>query len=265
MDTKSEIFQHSVRLRTHPDKYVDLLKRWTYTIDKELDDPYKQMLLEAYRAKWNELLPMMLSRKDNAQTDTSFLSQLRVAVGDSVREKIMSGKDPLTDLPNKDSILRATQRMLNIAQREDMNANILYLDFDNFKTKVNDVFGHEAGDDVIRAMGSIFNTVKRASDIEGRFSGDEFGIALLDIDNIQLILDRIEIGMQKLHNIPGMEHIGLSIGLSEYNPADGFVSAKELYERAEIAMSHSKGRNDARIKITRWEKGMDMLPRNTSR
>ncbi len=262
------IFARADFRRIPNDMQKRLREQLTYSIHGELEDPYHHMLLEAYRAKWNDLLPGVLARVHVKQSINSIVSQLRHNVGDSMREKIKSGKDPLTGLPNKESMARSTQRMINLAKRQGGNVYFLYIDFDHFKTKVNDVLGHEAGDEVIKTMGNIFDAAKRPYDVVGRFSGDEFGITLLNVPKpitIYQFIQRIEKAMESFDQVPGMREIGLSVGISFYDGPDEPIKTNELFNQAEIAMSHSKAQKDTRVKLTSWKPDLEMMPRNTSR
>ncbi len=85
--------------------------------------------------------------------------------------------DALTGLPNKRSLDEALKRMVAQAVRHDQPLAGILFDLDHFKL-VNDRQGHEAGDEVLAAVGAAIPSALRASDLAGRFGGEEF-LALL--------------------------------------------------------------------------------------
>jgi diguanylate cyclase (GGDEF)-like protein len=81
--------------------------------------------------------------------------------------------DPLTDLPNRTLILDRAERMLIRARRHPLLVGALFIDLDKFKD-VNDTFGHETGDQLLKAVAARLSGALRASDSVGRLGGDEF-------------------------------------------------------------------------------------------
>jgi two-component system cell cycle response regulator len=81
--------------------------------------------------------------------------------------------DPLTSLPNRRAIEDWAGRQLNGAARHGFSFWVALADLDHFKT-VNDTYGHDAGDTVLKAFSHILKTKSRRSDICGRIGGEEF-------------------------------------------------------------------------------------------
>ncbi len=81
--------------------------------------------------------------------------------------------DPLTGLANRTLILDRAEQMLVRCRRTQEPVAALFIDLDNFK-EVNDTLGHEAGDQLLRAIAARFAATVRASDTVGRLGGDEF-------------------------------------------------------------------------------------------
>jgi diguanylate cyclase (GGDEF)-like protein len=123
---------------------------------------------------------------------------------------------------------------------------VLFIDLDHFK-QVNDVYGHEAGNQVLRAVGSEIKSAIRASDLAARYGGDEFVVILTrtDLAGAHRVAEAIRAGIEGVGRRLGFP-VGLitaSIGVAEYDvtkPHEG-----ELLIRADRALYHAKsaGRN----------------------
>ena len=97
--------------------------------------------------------------------------------------------DPLTGLANR---LLFMNRVDFVLKRRTGNAAVIYIDLDNFKP-INDTYGHEAGDAVLKAAGERLVASLRPSDTAARLGGDEFAVLLVDIpeEHIGVVADRI--------------------------------------------------------------------------
>jgi two-component system, cell cycle response regulator len=99
--------------------------------------------------------------------------------------------DPLTGLPNRRAIEEWATKQLRGAARHGFRLWVVLGDIDNFKT-INDTFGHDAGDIVLKTFADVLKKNTRASDICGRLGGDEFLLVLTHVegDNIALAVNR---------------------------------------------------------------------------
>jgi two-component system chemotaxis response regulator CheY len=99
--------------------------------------------------------------------------------------------DPLTGLPNRRAIEEWATKQLRGAARHGFRLWVVLGDIDNFKT-INDTFGHDAGDIVLKTFAGILKKSTRASDICGRLGGDEFLLVLTHVeeDNIESTVNR---------------------------------------------------------------------------
>jgi diguanylate cyclase (GGDEF)-like protein len=100
--------------------------------------------------------------------------------------------DGLTGLPNRRAIEEWAGRQLSGAARYGFPFWVVMADLDNFKN-VNDTYGHDAGDTVLKEFGEILKTNSRRSDICGRIGGEEFLIALTHTEeiNVRTVVERI--------------------------------------------------------------------------
>jgi GGDEF domain-containing protein len=93
------------------------------------------------------------------------------------REELLARTDPLTGLFNRRYFGVLAENEIVSSRRYDHPVSFAYIDVDNFK-RVNDTRGHEAGDEVLCVLGSVFRKNLRATDRLARFGGDEFAILL---------------------------------------------------------------------------------------
>ena len=163
------------------------------------------------------------------------------------RIRYLAHYDELTGLPNRSLYTQHLDKALLLAQRNGKQVGVLFLDLDRFKN-INDTFGHETGDSVLRDVAVRFVACLRDCDVIGRVGGDEF-IALIESydDPLELgeVAQRLLEAAAKPFEIAGQEcRLGTSIGIATF-PLDG-QSAQTLLKNADIAMYRAKstGKNN---------------------
>jgi diguanylate cyclase (GGDEF)-like protein len=150
--------------------------------------------------------------------------------------------DPLTGLPNRSLVLDRAEQILARARRLDVPLTALFMDVDGFK-QINDRFGHQAGDEVLRKVGARLQAVLRDSDTVGRLGGDEF-VMLVDTVGLdagpELVAERIlDVLRQPIElPLPSQTTISVtaSIGIATGRPA----SAESLLQDADLALYKAK-------------------------
>lgn len=155
--------------------------------------------------------------------------------------------DWLTELPNRRSFEASGERMLAQARRFEHELSIVLLDLDRFKA-VNDDFGHDAGDEVLRTVAQVITASLRGADLGARIGGEEFALVLpeTDGDGAAVAAERLR-GKLEEARYRGVPHpVTASFGVASF-PGDGldFVT---LMGSADTALYAAKdaGRNAVR-------------------
>jgi diguanylate cyclase (GGDEF)-like protein len=154
----------------------------------------------------------------------------------------MANHDALTGLPNRALLEDRLSQAVLYAQRYNRWVTVVVIDLDNFKL-VNDTFGHNDGDELLKTVASRLVGCVKATDTVVRLGGDEFVIVLFDqptnVDVISEILQTITDAISK--PVPVAEHrlrITASIGIASY-PKDG-ADPDTLLANADAAMYRAK-------------------------
>lgn len=142
--------------------------------------------------------------------------------------------DALTGLPNRVEFERLATRALAAMERERRDGCMVVIDLDRFKS-INDTIGHAAGDRALREAGTRLAGAVRASDLVGRWGGDEFVLLLDGIGDPLAIPDRIAAIAAGLGDVPGAGGAGLtaSVGTAVF-PVQGrdLVTLLDVADRA---------------------------------
>jgi diguanylate cyclase len=154
--------------------------------------------------------------------------------------------DVLTGLFNRRAFFEMGRMNLKNAQRYGHPLSLVMLDIDHFK-KINDTYGHSAGDEVLKALANILSQQIRESDVSGRLGGEEFAIILQEANLMfaQELIGRLrkEVEQTCIHFEEREISVTASFGVAQLD-AEG-DSFETLLERADYAMYQAKkdGRN----------------------
>lgn len=191
---------------------------------------------------------------------TDFVSRLAAIVGiclenvtNSERLKHLGLTDPLTGVHNRRYFDQRLQEEVSRALRQNIPLSCLFLDIDHFK-QVNDRYGHQTGDCVLREVASRIKDQVRSIDVLGRYGGEEFAVLLMqtDMDSALGVAERIRHGIaeQRFKGEGGETLVAaISVGvatLHDCNRAQNAETlAQQLVARADQALYRAKqgGRN----------------------
>jgi len=154
--------------------------------------------------------------------------------------------DSLTNIGNRRSLDIWIESEIKQCNESKSVFSIIYFDIDHFK-QINDQYGHDIGDHVLKEFSSVVKNYTRSSDYFGRWGGEEFLIILRNQSITESI--RFAEGLRKIienHCFPYVDHITASFGISCYQPND---VPENLLKRADQALYIAKksGRNKVKV------------------
>jgi len=186
--------------------------------------------------------------------DTGLVTGIETFVVDSERNQLMQQLerlqeiayiDPLTGLPNRRLLEQTLESRAQEFQRYGWRFGVAFIDIDRFK-RVNDQVGHAAGDAVLGMVARSLSSGSRASDMVGRWGGEEFLVVLphAGLEEVERASERMRALVQHSHLLFEGHRVSVtvSIGAAAARPGENY---EQLVERADQAMYESKrlGRN----------------------
>jgi len=162
--------------------------------------------------------------------------------------EMLATHDYLTGLPNRMLFYDRFSHGLMMSKRKNTKMMVCIADVDNFK-KINDMFGHQCGDNVLKEIASRAKSALREYDTLARLGGDEFSILILDIETrhvVEKIMERtLRTVNQELTVCDQTIQPSISIGVSIY--PDHGDTHEQLIQRADRAMYEAKGKGKNRF------------------
>jgi diguanylate cyclase (GGDEF)-like protein len=169
----------------------------------------------------------------------------------------VSARDALTGLYNRWYVMEKIESEMNRSLRHGSPVALMMLDIDHFK-RVNDSFGHAAGDSVLKSFGQVLRESCRVYDVPGRYGGEEFCIVLPEtrVGNTTAVAERIRqrLAQSRFDVGGGSVAITASMGIAGMEADDGIVTSATLVERADRALYSAKNHGRNRIEV--WATGL---------
>ncbi len=158
--------------------------------------------------------------------------------------------DSLTGLANRAHVLGLIEAALHRAQRSGSELALLALDLDGFKM-VNDTFGHQAGDEVLRAVAGRMRSVVRVGDTVGRLAGDEFVILVEPLEGTSQLLELAErlITAVSTPIRVGDRDVTVGVSIGAAISSDGSTDADALLHHADAATYRAKAAGRGRVEL----------------
>lgn len=158
----------------------------------------------------------------------------------------LATRDDLTGLVNRREVLRAVNAEIDRSSRYGTNTCVGLADIDSFK-RINDEFGHAAGDDAIVRAASIIQDSVRTADLASRYGGDEFLILWTNtsLNVAGVAAERLRAAFETEATDPGKAQT-VSIGVAQWRPGQ---SVEELIKVADEALYRAKDRGRNRVEL----------------
>jgi two-component system cell cycle response regulator len=151
--------------------------------------------------------------------------------------------DPLTSLWDRGAILSLAQAALRRSDQEGFPVSLLLCDIDHFK-KINDVYGHQAGDEVLRETSTRLLGAIRSTDSVGRYGGEEFLVVLSGCarSGLKFVGEQMRkaIGSAPFSTTHGPISVSLSAGAITVERWDGSMPIEKLLNEADAALYRAK-------------------------
>ncbi|UUX49695.1 diguanylate cyclase [Nisaea acidiphila] len=226
----------------------DCVLSWLYEITDRIE-------LERRQIRSREELEIQIlelrDREDRMAQQAAELESLAIRLSESERKMAeLANFDSLTGLPTSRLCMDRMQLAMANAKRDQTLTAVFYVDLDGFKA-VNDTFGHDAGDLVLKEVAGRMNQCFREVDTVARIGGDEFLVVLWGLgfrDAVTPLADRLLGCFEEEFVFPdGRAKIGASIGIAFFNGASD--TPDTLIKRADKAMYVAKkgGKNQYAI------------------
>ena len=170
----------------------------------------------------------------------------KAAVIEAERAKEMAMTDSLTGLANRRKAMAEIDKALMSARNGGQAVSLVIFDIDHFKN-VNDTYGHQAGDAILKRVAGISKSQIRADDLVARIGGEEFLCIMRgpDLTSVEHAAERIRRNIEQDSAVGGIIGVTVSIGFASGEADEGCLS---LFGRADAALYVAKcgGRNQVR-------------------
>lgn len=190
----------------------------------------------------------------NGQFESGFGALIDISERVTHEAKIhrLANYDSVTGLPNRQATIESLSNYIKSALKNKQSLQMLYIDLDGFQG-INDLYGHQVGDELLKGVAQRIMNFKRSSDIVSRFGGDEF-IVLVPGNSANETVDQLAEQIIENINVPFYIddlrlHISASIGIATYTPdtlsndvPSNYVQVmtQDLFQRADITLYCAK-------------------------
>lgn len=189
-------------------------------------------------------------KKTSRQLERMVQERTRELEASREQLRIQATHDGLTGMLNRTAILRALASEMDRASRERRTVVVALVDLDHFK-RVNDAYGHMAGDEALRWFSAAVGTAIRPYDHAGRYGGEEFLLVLTEIPR-ESVNQRLAILHSAISNLRIQTRefdfsIACSMGATVFDPSAGPGSVESLLAVADAAMYAAKAQGRNRV------------------
>jgi diguanylate cyclase (GGDEF)-like protein len=194
------------------------------------------------------------SKREYFSLISTMVNQIALALKNAAehqRVQSLAITDDLTGLHNRRALHETLHKEIRRSKRYRKPLSLLMLDIDGFK-KINDTFGHQAGDEVLKSVAAHLQEVIRETDFLARYGGDEFAVILPETKarEATVLAERLKKAVVNYPISAGGDHrsITLSVGVADISN-ERTDSEEELISRADRVLYLSKGNGGNLVKL----------------
>ena len=232
--SKDELIGKTHSIHRHPDMQDSTYKELWETI--EAAKPWSGRIVSLKQDNSTYFTDIHIEPIFKNNETIAYMAIRRNVTNEALYEKL-AHTDSLTTLHNRASIENFATTFIAESKRHNYPFSTIMIDLDNFK-EVNDTFGHQAGDVVLKKVAQIATTLMRSNDRMGRFGGEEFVILLpqTSYDQAKKLAERLRKGVS-IYHFDGVGSVTASFGVASFEEDDTFFS---LITRADKALYRAK-------------------------
>lgn len=242
---KTKITQHTyIIMLTGCEEEEELVEALEAGADDYIIKPYTPKVLQARIRSGERMVNYQLTIERDREVISRYASRLAAA---NRKLQGVAMTDFLTGLPNRRSALSRLKNLVAEVRRYGEPLSCLMIDIDHFKD-INDTYGHDCGDTVLRELSQLFLNVARNSDTVSRWGGEEFIIisARSNEQNTGYLAERLRQAVETAEiELPGRKRIQVTVSIGIGTWKSTFASEDELIKMADTHLYRAKtnGRN----------------------
>lgn len=225
-------------LLTSMEKEEDLIQAFEAGVDDFLSKPVSARVLLARLRAGQRVIRLQQEAARDSQSLRRFATELAVA-NRRLRQAALT--DPLTGLPNRRYAMERLEQEWSASSRNQRTFSVMIIDIDRFKS-VNDAFGHDQGDQVLRQVALTLRKAARSEDVICRLGGEEFLVLSPDtsMPAALRLAERLRQAVcgSSMTVGPGQGALSVSIGVSERGQA--MIKYDEMLKAADEVLYHAK-------------------------
>jgi diguanylate cyclase (GGDEF)-like protein len=213
----------------------------TLELDPEAAAGQRQIVLFPRRSSFSA---------EEREVASSLIAEGRIALENARLHNIVRRQavtDELTDLANRRRFMEVLRQEVARARRFELSLALVLLDLDHFK-QINDRYGHQAGDEVLREAAEVVRRRVRETDLPARIGGEEFAVILsgTDLDGAARLAEHLRTDLRDLVHVRGGQdwRVTASFGVAELGTSGG---AEELIASADRALYRAKAEGRDRV------------------
>ena len=220
-----------------------LIKAFKAGADDYMEKPVRPNIVQARIRGGQRVFQLLQAVKDERDANRKILAELATA-NKHLEQAALT--DPLTNIPNRRYATNRLEQEWATSDRGQAALSCMLVDIDFFK-KVNDQYGHDAGDAVLFEVAQALRSAARVDDEVCRLGGEEFLVicANTDMTAAEATAERLRSAVEKLHVLIGDDELKITISIGVASRCDQDVSTQDLLKAADIGVYKAKanGRN----------------------